>query len=243
MAGSKRNRPGGKFTGAWEYSNTGKKSRSTTKSRDAVQQNGPRPNGFYGRYTNTVTTPEKKFFDVRKTTGVQGSSAVIYNSLNLVKGGSGVSERIGRSITAKSIHIRGTILRNAGTPYDKYRIVLILDSQCNGQVAALTDIFVPGPNNLIEVESFLNLANSKRFRVLRDMKLKSETGVWNGTDYGQGFDFFNMDITFNLPIEFATSGESIADVKTNNICLVIITQHGSLRCSTKFISRLRYTDQ
>lgn len=104
--------------------------------------------------------------------------------------GQGAQQRIGRKITVKSIFTRlgfvascpvgiGAAGQAKGIPSNlQMRVVMLLDKQCNGAVVKASDIFedVPasGVSNVLgsgyqpAIVQLPNMANSQRFRVIKD---------------------------------------------------------------------------
>ena len=157
------------------------------------------------------------------------------------------STRIGRRCTIRSINWRFQIslpsLDGVATAPngDTLRIILYLDKQCNGTVAANTDILESA-----DFQSFNNLANKSRFRTLMDRtySLTYEAGGSNGTT--QDWAQVVMQDTFfkkvNIPIEYdnsATTG-ALATIKTNNLGVLFLSNTGTGGFVSKL--RLRFSD-
>jgi len=129
------------------------------------------------------------------------------SALNVVGPGDSGSDRDGRQIINDSIHIRGVLESwngdYAATDIDQtVNIVLVLDTQTNGGAPAGGAVFVnpgdltaasPGVNG---ASPFVNLANSKRFRILKHIRRNCRPSVsGNGTVTRATFSLpFSMDI-------------------------------------------------
>ena len=101
-------------------------------------------------------------------------------------------------------------------------MIVFIDRQANGTAATVTDILETQQYN-----SFNNLANSSRFRILydkrHDMSYMNTTNASNddvdGTSISGSF-FANV----NLPIEFSSTTGVIGEIRSNNIGLLLISQ-------------------
>lgn len=198
--------------------------------------------GFYGRFAGTGT--ELKFFDGTGSAGSVSNAGVIdEDSLNEIVQGAGESQRLGRKCTIKSLHIKGDVTlppqTAASTSSDRLRFIVYLDKQTNGSAAAVTDIL-----EAANINSYLNLANKGRFRILSD---KMHTLVAHGaTASGAAYTFgevakaFNLNLKLNVPLEFDGATGAITELRSNNIGVLLIS-HGGI-ASTSYRWRVRYAD-
>jgi len=182
-----------------------------------------RRTGFYQRFGAAAAAagfkPEKKFFDTTlsflfDTTGEVPATG----QLALIPQGDTESTRDGRECVIKGIHIRGNMTFTpaaAATAAGATHLYLILDTQCNGAAAAITDVFTESALSV----SMLNLANSGRFRIL-----KHWTHYWNASagvttaynDIVKAIDFYKP---LNLKMQFSSTTGAITEIKSNNLFL------------------------
>ncbi len=219
------------------------------RRRRAFVPGRDRTAGFYGRYSGTQ--PEKKFHDIDIDDAVVAINGTIAQvSCNVIAEGNGESNRIGRRVTVKNINWRFQVTLPttavAADTSDVVRVILYLDKQCNGATAvASTDAGILATDDF---QSFNNLANSKRFRILMDRTydLVSKAGSGRGsTDTLSYADDVISDTFFkkcNIPIEYdnsATDG-TITTIRTNNIGVLLLGRNGKAGFASKM--RLRYSD-
>ncbi len=139
-----------------------------------------RRSGYYGRYNGQNL--ESKFFDLDLDDSVIASTGLVLDSINEIAQGTAENQRIGRKATITKIQWRYNILlsntQNEADTADIVRVIMYLDKQCNGVTAALLDVL-----ETADYQSFLNLANSQRFRILMDktIPINCTTGSYNGT--------------------------------------------------------------
>lgn len=209
-------------------------------ARSAVVPGMTRISGYFGRYRGGGA--ELKFLDVSGQYTATNVGSVDFPSFNLIPVGTGPSERIGRKVTVKSLAVRITFKLQAQQAYDHVRCILFQDMQCNGTAAGVTDIL-----QTADVDSFLNLANSDRFRTLRDfnctLNAQSSYTPAPGVTSPSG-DYKTQDayVVLNLPLDFSPgTGISIADVKSNNIGMLIIAENNG-STAVEVHTRLRYSD-
>lgn len=229
------------------YSQGGRitKRRRTTGSfkQTGFRRGFSRTAGYYGRFA--PSGGELKFFDVDVDDAVVAANGTIQNSgsINNIVQGTGEQNRIGRKCVIKKINWRGiALLTNIdaqASTNDNIRIIMYLDKQCNGASIAVTD--------LLETDAFLsfnNLANSQRFRILVDktIKLTSVAGAWTGagTEFGANSVNFEIFKDVNIPLEFNSTTGAIAEIRSNNIGVLLLGTDGIASFTSKV--RLRFSD-
>lgn len=195
---------------------------------------------------------ENKWFDTTlngTAMAAAGTLTPTSGSLNLFTVGTGESQMIGRRCRITAINVRGAInMVDSSTgggiiTSQFFRLALVLDKQCNGAVAAVTDIY-----ETANLRSFKNLNNSGRFLILKEWYDKIDVSAAGGTPT----DLFHVGSAYplrytkvcNIPLEFnteATPGTRvITEVRTNNVFMVAFSEDGNLLVSA--IVRLRFSD-
>ncbi len=193
-----------------------------------------RTGGYYGRYNNPTPGNELKFHDTTSDDAVVASGGIINNSINLIAQGVSEKQRIGRKCTVVSIFAKititlPTISSNAAIGVgDIVRIILYQDKQANGaNVGGLTQIL-----EVAEYDSFRNLANSKRFVILKDKtytlnRLVAASDTTTTIDSSQVLRFVTMSRTgLNIPIEFDSTTGAITEIRSNNLAFLYISLNG-----------------
>ncbi len=172
-------------------------------------------------------------------------SSLFAHELLIIPEGNGESDRVGRKITIKNIHVKGLIKLAAATAAtdtsDQVTCMLVQDTQTNGiQFAA---------NILLDTDafdSFRNLANSKRFKILykRVVTLKAGGAAPSGAAFvfSEDVKTLNVNVATSIPIEYDNSANTgvITSVRTNNVYWV--TQSESAVTGIIATARIRYTD-
>jgi len=165
--------------------------------------------------------------------------------INGVATGSDYSNRIGRKITIKSAQLMGLVQpeASAASGPTKYRVMLVWDSQPNGVIATIADIFTAATS-----AGFLNLANRERFRVLKDVQgvigySLIDTTATQAVAVSPNPGCRNVSVfkRLNLDTIYDGTGAVIGDVQTGALLLVTI---GNLAAGANFIgaARVRFTD-
>ncbi len=191
---------------------------------------------------------ELKFHDLDiddAVVAVNGTIAQV--SCITIAEGNGESERIGRKLTIRKIMWRYDLnlptTAVAANTSDSVRVILYLDRQANGATAAITGILESN-----DFQSFNNLANSKRFKILMDRTHHLNCGAGSGrgsTDtlsYAEAREDFTFFKDCNVEIEYdntATDG-TITTVRSNNIGVLLLGKSGLINFSSKM--RLRFSD-
>jgi len=211
-------------------------------ARMAMVPGYSRTSGYYGRFSGP--NAEKKFLDTDvAAANITVAAGAIVDSVNKVAQGDTESERIGRKIVVKSLHMKTTLNTSATDPDGVFRMIIYVDSQANGAAAAVTDIL-----EAVGVNEFRNLANSQRFRVLHDRTytLNATSNVGNAATFPIFRKHFIVNKNLNVPVEFdnsATTG-AITTIRSNNIGVLYLVDGGP--ADTWDITgnvRIRYTDR
>ncbi len=206
-----------------------------------VQAWQPRPRR---RYRGRRASPEElKFHDVDVDDAVISAAGEVFNSVNLIAQGVTESQRIGRKCTVRSIGWRFRIdlpaSEAATNTIDNIRVIMFLDKQANGATASVTDIL-----EVANYQSFNNLANKGRFRTLMDRNydLVAQAAGGDGTteDYGEDVISDTFFKKCNIPIEFNSTAGVIAEIRSNNIGILLISSKGLAGFDSKV--RLRFAD-
>ncbi len=215
------------------------------KRRKAFVPGRDRVGGYYGRYS-VGGRGELKFHDVDLDDAVIAGGGGVTDSINKIAQGVTESQRIGRKCTIKSINWKYRIAipeidaAASAEVADGVRVIMYIDKQCNGATAAVTDLL-----ETASVHSFRNLANSGRFVFLLDKlyvmnytTLASDgAGVVSSAEVTREYSFYKK---CNLPIEFNSTTGVIAEIRSNNIGVLLIARNGDAGFLSKI--RLRFSD-
>lgn len=203
-----------------------------------------RTTGYYGRFSPSVAlaNSELKFLDTTVTQATVGSTGNITNtSLNLIPSGTGESQRVGRKVVIKRIHLKYVcVLKETGTSSstdDGVRVIVYLDKQCNGATASVTDIL-----ETTQYLSFNNLANKNRFTILMDehTDLRSQSGGGSTVAFGRMAVTKQWHHKCSLPIEFSSTAGSLTEIRSFNIGILTISDRALIELNGK--ARVRYLD-
>ncbi len=178
--------------------------------------------GFYG--FGRPGTGELKFLDT--DIGDAAVTLIMTNhNLNVITQGDNEANRVGRKCTLRSVSGRITVHLPAATSAVNtavgIRFRLVQDKQTNGADFAGTDLL-----DLDDFNSFSQLANRSRFRVIMDKTVMLNAG--GAAPSGAAFVFSaaraqcEFHHSLNMPIEFdntATTG-AVATQRSNSLHLV-----------------------
>jgi len=167
----------------------------------------------------------------RSATGIITTVAPV--ALNVMIAADSGSDRDGRQVINDSIHIRGQVESRTNNEFGAQNcattvnIVLVLDTQTNGGAPTGGLVFVnpgdlsaasPGANGCA---AFVNLSNSKRFRILKHIRrVQSPTAIsGNGTVSRPSGQFvFAMDVPLKgLKTNYVTDSSTIATATSASI--------------------------
>lgn len=200
--------------------------------------------GFYGRYTGLDA--EMKYLDTVEAPGVIAAAGTFFSpSLNIIPQDDTQSGRTGRKITIKKIQIRGQLRLPATTVAassgDKIRLIFLVDTQTNGANPTLGTI-----TETTDVNTYINMANSSRFRVLMDKTWAlnaSAGGAPTATpSFGEVIRHWQWYKTCDIPIEYDNSAATgaLTTQRSNNVIGIGYTLSGLI--TSGFTCRIRYSD-
>ena len=205
--------------------------------------------GYFGRY-NAIGT-EKKFFDtVIADYAIQNAGHIHTTGLlGVIASGTGESQRIGRKILLKSIHIHASLRKEDSTvkadSSTVVRIIVGIDTQCNGVGPVVGDVLKLTNPTVLPTNAFNNLSNKGRFIILKDkyFNLTSLCGAGNGTtnDYGRAYKQFNYNRKLNIPINYSSTTGSISEIR-DNVPFMIVSCLFDNDAAIHIHTRSRYTD-
>ncbi len=186
---------------------------------------------------------ELKFhdIDVDETTVAVGGTIENGGTINIIPQDVTEITRIGRKCIVKSIGWRYKVLLDGTTVNaameDTVRLIMYQDSQCNKAPAVVLDIL-----KTADFQSFNNLTNKGRFRILHDATLDIHTegafgdGTTNSsTPVGISGSFFKK---CNIPLEFTAATGAIGEITSNNLGVLAISATGNADLNSKV--RLRF---
>lgn len=237
------------------------KRKRALNARDVAASYAAAKRGRTVRRTVRLPRSELKFIDFELNNGTVASpqgtlvSNGTTNNFCLIPEGDGPTTRSGRNVMIKEIHARWIIARNNATtpvPADFFRLVFLVDTQCNGAdpspQAANTGVFQNMAADPTDAQAFFNLFNGKRFKILYDkMWATGHTGAGlaaTDTFSGRGFrGKFSKIWKKGLEITYdqqATTGTT-ATIRTNNVLAIMFSNSTNLH-TIALNTRIRFTD-
>lgn len=211
--------------------------------------NNMRISGYVGR--------ELKFLDSYRapaafttTWSAMSPSTGVTDCLTMPAQGDGESNRDGRHYYIHGIYIRGTIQRavveaDTAPPIQEHaRIVLVWDSQTNATAVTATSVMDNGAG--VDLNSFRNLQNSKRFKILYDKIFKINPQIVNegavNSFAAQGWaQHFKINKTFKtpIPVNCVATTAAVASCSDNSINMIGVAS--STDITLTYDCRVRFT--
>lgn len=182
------------------------------------------------------------------------------NTLFIPGQDAGDTGRIGRKVDVLAIKIRGHIScaaqlnQTAADAQGKVRLILFQDMQTNAAQAQGEQLMdgsaaITGSTAAGCINTFQNLANFGRFRVLKDktFSLSQPNMVWDGTNIEQGgiTKPFKMNVKFKKPVRVSfnsTGGGTIADIVDNSFHMLAITSIIDTAPKVFYVCRVVFID-
>lgn len=162
---------------------------------------------------------ELKFFDTALSFTYDLTGEVpATGQLALIPQGDGESARDGRKAIIKSVQIRGLLQFDpaaAGDGSDVAYMYLVLDTQCNGAAAAITDVFTSSAM----ATNHVNLNNSQRFRILKKWVIEFNAQAGVTTAYNTVVKTIEWYKKCNIPMDWSSTTGAISEIRSNNLFL------------------------
>lgn len=188
---------------------------------------------------------ELKYFDKKFSGYMPNSPAVVHVPTTSIISGTGDNERIGNKITIKSFHLQMTfVLDTNQIPVDQlgyadYRFVLVLDTQSNGALPDINDIFDNATDWYI---CFPNVANSTRFRILKDWKGVLDVKAHNTVEYAWPASRIDYYRKLSIGINYDGPVGDQSQITSNNIYFIGAQNRSNVGMIVEGYTRLRYQD-
>lgn len=203
--------------------------------------------GMYGRFgtgRQQNAQIERKFYDTTLVLGAStgvASTTQATGAINLtLPQNTSANGRIGQKIIVKSIQVKFRATLAAGaTDNDHLHIWLIQDTQANGALPAIGDVFDAG-GGIIGTQ-LRNIANGNRFKILNhtEFDLNADAGV--AAAFGGDVQQKDYFIKCNIPLTYNSTAGAIGEIRSNNLFMVYGSPNGV--ATTDGVARIRYTDR
>lgn len=187
---------------------------------------------------------ELKFFDTGLSFSFDATGEVpASGQLTLIPQGITESTRLGRKCVIKSIELRAEIsyVPAASTiGSDVVHLYVVLDKQCNGAAAAITDVMTSADFN----NNLKNLDNSDRFVILKKFVVTLNSAAGAAAAFSTNTQMISWYKKCNIPIEFDNSAATgaITTIRSNNLFLIAGATIEDDKTTCTGIVRLRYED-
>ncbi len=177
---------------------------------------------------------EFKFHDVLLGRTEVLSTPQIIQLTNIPQGDTDIS-RDGAQVKITDLNIKWTVEMDVTPNFTFLRFMVIHDRQTNGAIYTAGQILedITTGNAIISPN---NLDNKFRFRKLYDKVFTLSNSGGNQVRYGE----FNKKLQMKL--RFDASTPSIADLTSNSLSIMIISNRTTNGCDLNVFSRVRYVD-
>ncbi len=188
---------------------------------------------------------ELKFHDIDVDDAVVAANGTIQNggTVNIIPQGVTEVQRVGRKCTITNILWRYEInlpaAANLTSTADTVRVIMYLDKQANLLTATSALIMESD-----DFQSFFNLANVGRFKILMDRTHNVNALVGGGdgaaNDIGPVRHSFQFYKKCSIPIEFTGATGALTEQTSNNIGVLLLGKNNFAGFESKL--RLRFSD-
>lgn len=175
---------------------------------------------------------EFKYIDV--DTGLNPlNTTPLVTLLNGIPNGTGVSQRIGRSVKMHKLHITLRLIQNPANGNSRTRFIILLDKMTDGMNPSFTEMYSGG----LSVISMRNPDFGKRFHVLMDKNIELSSNGGQGSTIRQ----YHLDLK-QLHVEFAGTTGTLLSISANPIFAIALSDSSSQGPDYDLVTRIRYVD-
>lgn len=217
-----------------------RKRQALTNYRAGVQKrrktSRPYSSSQLGYVPRNFSLGEWKYLDTGLGTLTMNTTPVLL-LLNGLAPGNSASQRIGMKVAIRTLELRARVATTAGTGVDQTcRWLIFVDRQSNGVAPTAGDVLT---GNL---DTFRNLANRKRFKIILDRHFPLSASAENGS-----IRVFHAYLKFRRPllVEFNTgTAGTVADITSGAIYIMVLGNiaSGTTDANMNGTVRFRYTD-
>lgn len=189
---------------------------------------------------------ESKFLDSTKDQATVSQTGNITTSINLIPQGNTESTRVGRKVILTKVNATFTV--NLDQEQDQadigggdiVRVIIYCDKQANGAVPVVLDIL-----ETAVYDSYRNLANATRFKILHDrmITINRRVAVIDGTNTSTSPLVFaspwKVNLNMRTPLEFNSTAGAITELTTNNLGFLYIARNATAGIASNV--RIRFT--
>jgi len=209
-----------------------------------------------GAYARSLPCgPEKKFLDnvfqdrlVKGTAGTfTGASLAFSPGFLAIQRNTSDIGRIGNQVCVKNFNFRGTLQCTtvAGNPNpQRARIIFFWDLQANG-AAANAGNMLEGPLLTTEVDTFRNLDEVARFKVIKDktfiMNPKAMSGATPVNSCGQSFTV-KVSWKGDMPVHYSADTGAIGEMRSENLSYFVWSDSIDDVWVLNGVGRVKFTD-
>lgn len=185
---------------------------------------------------------EFKFNDIASATYTPGTSGTI-TLLNGVAIGDDYTDREGRQVKMKSVHVRGYVRANAATPTVGgflTRLLLVWDNATNGAAPTVGDILV-GSTSIVLPQ----ISNANRFTILRDQQfaLTSVSNLATAAWAGESTEEIDMYVPLNDITQYRGTDATVTSIQNGALWLLTLADYaGSGAPTFQLATRVRFAD-
>lgn len=160
--------------------------------------------------------------------------------LNVMQLGTDHNDRIGVSIRVKSVFAQGRVNIHASAAHTVTRLALVLDRQSNGAVPSYSS--AAGGGGIYEnatVDSWRDIGNNQRFKVLRTVKISLDA---DDTEWTWFMKYRFPGRRGKVSYYPGKNVGDITDIASGAIFLVLFSDETTNKPTVEFRTRIRYLD-
>lgn len=203
----------------------------------------------------TGRKPESKYVDITShdlDVDAVGTAGTNFALLSTIPQGVTAITRVGRRATITSVHLQGqylppvtaTSLADLDNYFQRIKLWVVHDTQANGAIFTAATFLASA-----DINSYRNLNNSSRFKVLATRQIVSNPDSVSGdgasaTKLCRSAHPWKVDIKCCIPIDFNSTAGVITEQKLSSIYLFAMAENSDASAigALTFFSRIRFTD-
>lgn len=145
--------------------------------------------------------------------------------LNDFSQGTSAATRIGNEVYWTDLKIKGVLALPTTAYYDVYRITVVIDRECFGNLCTYSQLYDNTSSGTI-TRSLFNWANRDRFVVLFDQTIALNSGYVNATAGTGHIKTFDIHVPLRFKTVYNGNAGTIGDIVSNSLCVFQSTHEG-----------------
>lgn len=195
-----------------------------TSTRAPLHVPKPRQTSF-ARSVQSCCLQERVSYDSRTSAAVSNAGETVV-CLNDFSQGTDIGARVGDIAYLKHLQIRGLLTLAGNATVDAYRLTVVLDRECYGNICTYAQVFNDAGAGQT-VLSLPNYGNRTRFVPILDKVITIQNNDFDATTGSGAIKEFEVSIPLHFSTKYNGNAGTINDIVANSLCVLQSSRYGN----------------